>query len=314
MEKIIVILGPTATGKTDLAIKLAKRFNGEVVSADSRQIYREMDIATAKPAQAQSAKRKAKNNHYLINGISQHLVDIIRPNQKFNAALYKELALKAIRNIQKRGKIPFLVGGTGLYIKAVVDNLNFPKVIPSQKLRKTLEAKTEKGLFRLYKKLDPKGARLIDKNNKRRLVRALEVCYLTKEPFWQQRKKEKPLFDVLQLGIKVPKKTLKKRISSRIERMFDQGLEKEARRLFKKYGDLPLFRQTIGYQEWLPLTKGKINQKTRVGIKNKMKNHTWQYARRQTVWFKKDPRIVWLPNRNPDKKAKKLIKSFVSQF
>jgi len=292
---------------------LAKQFNGEIVSADSRQIYREMDIATATPRKIKSEKRKAKSN-YLVNGVPHYLIDIIRPNQKFNAALYKELALKAIRNIQKRGKIPFLVGGTGLYIKAVVDNLSFPKVIPSKKLRKTLEAKTKQDLFKLYKKLDPKGARFIDKNNKRRLVRALEVCYLTKEPFWQQRKKEKPLFDVLQLGIKLPKKTLKKRIVLRIEKMLKQGLEKEAKHLFMKYGRLPLFRQTIGYQEWLPLLKGKIDLKTKAKIKDKMKNHTWQYSRRQMVWFKKDSRIVWLPNRNPDKKAKKLIKSFVSQF
>ena len=305
--KLIVILGPTASGKTNLALKLAKQFKGEIVSADSRQIYREMDIATAKPRKIKSEKRKAKSN-YLVNGVPHYLIDIIRPNQKFNAALYKELALKAIRNIQKRGKIPFLVGGTGLYIRAIIDNLSFPKVIPSHKLRKTLEAKTKQDLFKLYKKLDPKGARFIDKNNKRRLVRALEVCYLTKEPFWQQRKKEKPLFDVLQLGMKLPRQTLKKRISSRIEKMFSQGLEKEVKRLFKKYGCLPVLGQTIGYQEWLPLIKNKA------GIKEEMKNHTWQYSRRQMVWFKKDSRIVWLPCKNPGKKAREIIKSFVSQF
>ncbi|MDP2930074.1 MAG: tRNA (adenosine(37)-N6)-dimethylallyltransferase MiaA, partial [bacterium] len=168
-SKLIVILGPTASGKTGLAMKLAENFDGEIVSADSRQIYKEMDIATAKP---------------LRPIILHHLIDIISPRQKFNVALYKKLALKAIKDIQKRGKTVFLVGGTGLYIQAIVDNFDYPQIKPNWKLRKLLEAKTVKQLFAIYKAIDPLGARKIDKNNKRRLVRAIEVCKITKMPFW----------------------------------------------------------------------------------------------------------------------------------
>ncbi|MCD6402377.1 tRNA (adenosine(37)-N6)-dimethylallyltransferase MiaA, partial [bacterium] len=156
LPKLIVILGPTAAGKTDLSIKLAQKFNGEIVSADSRQIYEEMNIGTAKPTKKET------------QGIPYYLIDFLKPNKEFNVALYKKLAIFAIKEIQKKGKLPFLVGGTGLYIKAVVDNLKFPRVLPQKKLRKSLEKKNEKELFRIYKKLDPIGAKFIDKKNKRR--------------------------------------------------------------------------------------------------------------------------------------------------
>ena len=248
MNKLIVILGPTAVGKTDLAIKLAKKFNGEIVSADSRQVYKEMNIGTAKPKKSQILNLKSQK--YLVKEIPHYLIDIAFPNEEFNVAIYKRLATKAIKDIQKRGKLPFLVGGTGLYIWSIIDNLKFPKVPSQERLRKELEKKSLKELFEIYKNLDPEGARYIEKENKRRLIRAIEVCKVSSKSFWKQRKKKKLLFDVLQIGIKLPKGDLKKRISERVKKMFNLGLEKEVKTLVKKYGWDIKPVQTIGYQEF----------------------------------------------------------------
>ena len=277
-NKLIVILGPTASGKSDLAIKLAKKFNGEIVSADSRQIYKEMDIGTA------------KNVRPLRPNII-HLIDVVRPDQEFTLAQYKRLAIKAIKDIQRRGKLPFLVGGTGLYIQAIVDNLQIPIVKPDKKLRNKLEKLTNQELLQQLKKIDPLTARAIDLNNKRRLIRALEVCLKTKKPFSQQRKKGQPLFDVCQIGLKLNKKTLERRINQRVEQMFKMGLIKETKKLAKKYSlDRPAM-SGIGYQEINQYLQGKINLRQAKAL---IKQHTRQYARRQMTWFKKDQRINWL--------------------
>jgi tRNA dimethylallyltransferase len=288
--KLIVILGPTASGKSEMAVELAKKFNGEIISADSRQVYKGMDIGTAKP------KNTQKVAHYLINKI--------RPNQEFNVALYKKATIKIIKDIQKRGKIPFLVGGTGLYIRAVVDNIQFPKVPANNKLRKGLEKKTIKNLFRIYEKLDPQGANFIDKENKRRLIRATEVCKITGKPFWEQRKKEEPLFEVLQIGIKLPKKLLRNNIEKRVENMLKEGLEKEVKSLNKKYGWIPPL-QTIGYQEWKEFFEGKMNKEE---VKKLIVQHTNKFAKRQMTWFKRDKRIQWIKNQ---KEAEKLARNFL---
>ena len=286
--KLIVVLGSTATGKTGLAIKLAKQFNGEIVSADSRQVYKEMTIATAKPTKKE------------IKSVPHHLIDFLPPNKDFNVALYKDKALKAINEIQKKGKIPFLVGGTGLYISSIVNNIDFPKVKPNKKLRNQLEKKTTKQLFEIYKKLDPEGAKVIDKNNKRRLIRAIEVSKITKKPYWAQRQKKESLFEILQIGIKLSKNELGKRISKRTDKMFKLGLEKEVKKLAKKYKKSPLL-STIGYSEW-------FENENKKKIKKAIKLHTIQFAKRQMTWFKKDKTINWIRN-HPQ--AKNLIKRFL---
>lgn len=293
-KKLIVILGPTASGKTELSIKLAKKFDGEIVSADSRQIYKEMDIGTAKPSREELRK------------IPHHLIDIVKPNQDFSVALYKKLALKKIKEIHKRKKIPFLVGGTGLYISAVVDNLEFPKIPPNRKLRNELEEKSTKELFEIYKKLDPEGAKYIDKNNKRRLIRAIEVCKISGIPFWKQRKKKKPLYEILQLGIKINKKNLEKKIVKRVNEMIKKGLEKEAEKLFKKYKNVPAL-DTIGYQEWKDYFNGKIKKEE---VIEKIILHTKQYAKRQMAWFKRDKRIHWVKN---FKEAERVLQNFLKK-
>lgn len=290
-NKLIVILGPTASGKSDLAIKLAKRFNGEIVCADSRQVYKGMEIGTASPSRRTPG----------LPLLPHHLFNFREPNKTLNVATYKKMAEKAIKDIQKRGKMPFLVGGTGLYIKAIVDNLQFPKLKPSPKLRKELEQKTAPQLFAIYKKLDPKGALQIDKNNKRRLIRAIEVCKITGKPFWAQRQKATPLFDVLQIGLNPPKPELEKRIAKRTAKMFKQGLEKEVKVLVKKYGWTDVLQNTIGYSEFGGLTSSQnLSPESLGGLTPELSAliclHTIQFTKRQITWFKKNERILWVKN------------------
>ena len=270
--KLVVVLGPTASGKTDLAVSLAKKFNGELISADSRMVYKEMNIGTNKP----------KEPHYLV--------DVVFPNEEFSVAVYKKMAIEKIEEIQERGKLPILVGGTGLYIKAIVENLDFPAVKANKKLRKELEKKTAEELFEMYQKIDKEGANIIDKNNKRRLIRAIEVCLSTNEPFFKERKGEQ-LFDILQIGIKIDKEELEKRISKRVDLMFRQGLQKEVKSLSKKYGFKIPPMQTIGYQEWQDYFKGLISKEE---VKERIKINTFNFAKRQMTWFKKDQTIKWI--------------------
>jgi len=290
-DKLIIVLGPTASGKTSLAIKLAKKFNGEVVSADSRQIYRGMDIGTAKPTD--------------LEGVPHWMLDIKNPDQPYTVAEFKEDAVKIIKDIQKRGKLPILAGGTGLYIKAVVENLDIPKVKADPVLRKKIEKDIEeKGLefvFDQLIKLDPEAAYIIDPKNPRRVIRALEITLLTNKPFSKQRKQGNPLFDVLEIGISVPEEVLKQKINLRIDEMVKEGLVDEVKSLVNKYGSNQQAFDAIGYREIIEFIKNKItiNQ----ALEN-MKMNTWHFAKRQITWFKKDPKIHWITNYN---EAEKLV-------
>ena len=301
--KLIVILGPTASGKTNVALKAAKKFNGEIISADSRQIYKGMNIGTAKPPRSQ--KSKVKSQKYIVDDIPHYLINMVYPNEDFNVAIFKKSANKIIKDIQKRNKLPFLVGGTGLYIKAVVDNIQFPKIKSQVKLRKELEKKSIEKLFKIYKKLDPKGAKIIDKKNKRRLIRAIEVSKITKKPFSEQRKKGKPLFSVLKIGIKIEKDELKKKIKKRVKKMIKSGLEKEVKNLIKKYNWETPALQTIGYYEWKEYFNKKISKKE---LEEKIIKNTQDYAKRQITWVNKDKEIVWVKNY---REAEKLINKFL---
>jgi len=313
-NKLVVILGPTTVGKTDLAIKLAKIFKGEIVSADSRQIYKEMFVGTASPIQegqkskvkSQKFKSKVKSlRRILIKTIPHHLLHAIDLKEDFNVALYKKMAIEKIKEIQEKGKIPFLVGGTGLYISAIIDNLEFPQIIPDKKLRKKLEKKDIKELLKIYKKLDSEGFKTIEKSNKRRLVRAIEVSMLSNETFSEAKTRGEKIFDVLEIGIDVDKYNLRKAIYKRVDKMFENGLEKEVKKLVRKYGWKNANLQTIGYQEWKDYFDKKISKED---LRQIIKNHTWQYARRQMTWFKRDQRIKWVKNYS---EAPKIVKSFL---
>lgn len=299
-KKLIVICGPTASGKTDISLKLAQKFNGEIVCADSRTIYKEMDIGTAKP----TFEERLKVPHYLIN-----LVD---PDQEFTVAEFKNKALELINEIHAKYKNPFLVGGTGLYIDSIVDNLDIPRVPPDKKLRKELEKEIEKkGLESLWKKLiqvDPNSAEFVQRKNPRRVIRALEVCLKTKKPFSELRKKGKPLFNTCQIGIKINKIELKKRINQRTEKMIEKGLVEEVKEIIKKYPSSPPGLKSIGYQEIVSYLQKEISLEEAISL---IKRNTYQYARRQMTWFKRNKDINWVKNHQD---AEKIVKDFLKNL
>jgi len=306
-KKLIVILGPTASGKSELALYLAKKFNGYIISADSRQIYKYMDIGTAKPCQAQSAKRKAQN-YINIEDIPHYMIDIINPDQEFTVADYQKQVYSILNSRFKvqDSKLPFLVGGTGLYISSIIDGLKIPRVPPDKTLRKKLNKFSVQKLFLKLKDLDPKLAKTIDKKNKRRLIRALEVCIKTGRPMSAQIKKELSSFDILKIGIKLPKKELHKQIDKRVDQMIKKGLVEEVKKLHQKgYGwSLPSM-SGLGYKEIGLYLQGKISLNEAIKL---IKLHTRQYAKRQMTWFKRDRRIKWVENK---KEAEKLTKEFL---
>jgi tRNA dimethylallyltransferase len=276
LKPLIVVLGPTGSGKSPMAEQLAEEFNGELISADSRQIYKGMDIGT--------------------NKSEAYLTDLINPGEDFSVAQYKELALKTIKEIHNRNNLPILIGGTGLYIQAVVDNLFIPKVKAHPALRAKLTKSTPEELFQKLKVLDPEEARTIQKDNKRRLIRAIEVCLAGHK--FSNRNKGKPLFEILQIGIEMNRGQLYQRIDKRVEAMFQDGLEEEVASLSDNLPD------TIGYEEF----KLKLGTRKTISL---IQKHTRRYARRQIGWFKRDERIEWVKDY---KQARKLTKDFLSKY
>lgn len=312
LPKIIVVSGPTASGKTDLAIHLAKKFGGEVICADSRTVYRYMDIGTAKPIRKGQKPKKDKDRYlyYTVKAVPHYALDIVNPDQNYSVADFKELAVNIANSMIERGKIPFLVGGTGLYIKAVVDNLDFPENASSPKIRQQLEKEIEKyGLARLCKKLlklDPAAEKFIDPKNPRRIIRALEVILTTGQKFSDQRKKGKKIFDALQIGIKVDKEVLKERISKRVEKMAKAGFIDEVKKLKKKYGCKTPAMSGIGYKQFCLYLDKKISFEQ---AKENFKLGDRHYSKRQMTWFKKDKRVKWIKN-NP-RVAEVVVRKFL---
>jgi tRNA dimethylallyltransferase len=281
--KLIAVVGPTASGKTALGIELAEKFDGEIISADSRQIYRGMDIGTAKPSHAELA------------AAPHHLIDIKDPSEEYTVADYKHDAIAVINTIVDRKKLPLLVGGTGLYIKSVVENLDIPPVGLHPALRAEIEKEIEaKGLDAAFKRLvalDPDAEGIVDGKNPRRVVRALEVALATGQPFTAQRKKGESFLDTLEIGIMLSSEELRDRIDKRIDTMFANGFVDEARSLMKKYADGAPALNAIGYREIIDHLNGKISIDETISL---TKTSTWQYAKRQMTWFKKDPAIQWI--------------------
>ena len=303
LPKIVVIVGPTASGKTDLGIYLAKKFNGEVVSADSRQVYRQMSIGTAKPDG--KWKKVHRVEAYFIDEVAHHMIDIVDPGDNFSMADYKNGAVVSIQNILKRKKIPILVGGTGLYIWTIVDNLDIPGVEPKLKMRKMFEKKSHEELIQLLIKVDPESAEKIDLKNSRRVIRALEVFTFTGESFVKQRTKSKPLFDALQIGIDIPKDDLNKRIETRVDKQIANGLIEETKKLGKKYGWKLLSMSGIGYKQIGCYLRGEMELGEAIDM---LKRDTRHYAKRQMTWFKRDKRINWVSS---PKEAEKLVEKFI---
>jgi tRNA dimethylallyltransferase len=289
LPKLIVLLGATTSGKTDWSIRFAKAFDGEIISADSRQIYKKMDIGTAKISG--EWRRNGIRKTFYSEDIPHHLIDFLDPGKSFTAAEFRDRAIKYAKFAHAHGKVPMLVGGTGLYISSVVDNWSFPRVPPNPKLRKGLESKTSEELIKLLQALDPVSAEVIDARNKRRMIRALEVSIFSGKPFSEQQKKGEPLFDLLQIGVEAPRAVLHERIHERVDGMVKRGLVKEVELLVKqRYGwHLPCM-SGVGYQQFKGYFDGTYSLDRAIEI---LKRDTRRYARRQLTWFRRDKRIEW---------------------
>lgn len=289
LPSIIVILGATASGKTKLAIELAKKYNGEIISADSRQVYKKMDIGTAKPIGKWESY--CETAAYMVEGVPHYLIDIVDPGEIFSVSNFKQLALERIDDILKRGKTPFIVGGTGLYIWSVVDNLILPDVAPHKKLRNGLEDKSLNELVVLLKKLDPESAKVIDLNNSRRVIRALEVNIMTGGSFIEQKQKNPPLFNALQIGLRVEREKLYERIDKRVDEQISAGLVGEVEGLIKqKYSFSLPSMNGIGYRQIGAYLNNEMDLEKAIDL---VKRDTRHYARRQLTWFRRDKRIEW---------------------
>lgn len=291
--KVIVVLGQTASGKSELAVKIAKQFNGEIISADSRQVYKGLDIGSGKITKKE------------MHGIKHYLLDVANPKRVFTVSQYQKLAKKAIQKILKKGKMPIICGGTGLYIDALIYNYYLPEVSPQPKLRKRLEKRTTEELFKKLKKLDSRRAKNIDKNNRRRLIRALEIVLTTGKPIASFQKTS--LYDVLSIGIKKSPEELKELIKKRLLRRLKQGMIKEVKNLHKKQKISWKRLDGLGleYRYVSHYLRGTLSKQEMI---ESIEKESWQYTKRQTTWFKRDKDIHWISGEN---EAIKIIRDFL---
>ena len=310
--KLIAIVGPTASGKTNLALSLARKFNGEIISADSRQIYKYLNIGTDKING--TWRTYAGKRTYIAKGIPHHLIDVWSPKKIVTAAEWKRAAETTIRAIAERGHLPIVAGGTGLYVRALLDDFTFPAVAPNDKLRARLEKQlTRNGLELFAKKIlarDPAAAAFLDIKNPRRLIRALEVMEITGRPFSELRTRPRQSpWDSITIGLTPSKKHIETNIRKRLQRQFSLGLEKEARILFKRYGtDAPALA-TIGYSEWKPfLSHKKLSFRQKNIVFENIFLDTRHYSKRQMTWFRKDKNIIWIDAANASKASKRALR------
>lgn len=305
LPKIIAVIGPTASGKTDLGIFLAKKFNGEIVNFDSRQIYIKMDIGTAKPIGEWREIEGIKV--YVVEGVVHHLMDFVDPGMDYSLANFKVDAFRVIDDILSRGKLPILVGGTGLYFWGVIDNLDLTKTEPNKELRSELESKTSAELVEMLKEKDPESATLIDLKNPRRVLRALEVVLSTGESFVSRQGKSDPHYNVLQIGLSWPREELNTRIDQRSEQQIRDGLVEETQKLAKEYSWKLPSMSGIGYRQVGYFLRGEMTLPEAIEV---LKRDTRHYAKRQMTWFKRDKRIVWITGPNKVR-AEELAREFL---
>ena len=284
-SKIIAVVGPTASGKTAFAVNLAHQINGEIVSADSRLVYKGFDIGTAKP----TLKER--------EGIPHYMIDIAEPETDYSAGLYLKDAEKIIKDILLRGKVPIIAGGTGLYLNILLMNYDLPKVEPDYDLREKLK-KTD-NLYEILSSLDPQTALEIDPNDRKKLIRAIEIVKLTGKPLSKSRGRKEPEYDVEWLGLNYPREELYDRINRRVDLMIENGLVEETEKLLEKHGRINNILYTIGYQEMVSYLDGILTLDEAV---DKLKQNTRRYAKRQLTWFRKNPDIKW--NVYPEKLKK----------
>ena len=284
--KVIVICGPTASGKTALSIELAKKINGEIVSCDSMQIYKDMDIGTAKPTIEE------------MQGIKHYMLDFVSPDERYSVADYKKQAKQAIREIIEKGKVPIVVGGTGLYVDSLIYEIEYQDIEFDEKYRKQLEERSKKeGLEVLYneaKKIDHEAITKISPNDKKRILRILEIYNATGKNKTEQEKesrKNEVEFDYKVYAISWDREKLYDRINQRVDIMIDQGLIEEVQKIYSKYNKFPTAMQGLGYKEVLEYLEGKCNKQEMI---DKIKQETRRYAKRQLTWFRKNKQTIWL--------------------
>ena len=284
-KAVIVIAGPTASGKTALSIEFAKKTNGEIVSADSMQIYKEMNIGTAKPTIEE------------MQGIKHYLLDFVEPNERYSVAEYKKDAKNAIRKILEKGKMPIVVGGTGLYIDSLIYEIDYPEIQIDLKYRKELEEIAEKeGLQKLYEKakqIDSKAIEKISPNDKKRILRILEIYHETGKTKTELEKnsKSKPEFDYKVFAINMDREILYDRINKRVDIMISNGLIEEVEQIYNKYNEFPTSMQALGYKEVVEYLQGKTTKEEMI---EKIKQESRRYAKRQLTWFRKNKETIWL--------------------
>lgn len=276
--KVIAVVGPTASGKTAYAINLAKEINGEIVSADSRLVYKGLDIGTAKPTSEEQAI------------VPHHLIDIVDPEFEYSAGLYAKDAKNAIYDILSRGKTPIVAGGTGLYINVLLQNYSLPEVNPDYELRESLREKNGEALKEILSEFDAETAALIETNDRKKLIRAIEIVKTHKKTMRELRGINEPDFNVDWIGLNMPREELYERINSRVDLMIEFGLIDETKAILKKHGRINNLLYTIGYQEII----GYLDEEMTLDeAKEKLKQNTRRYAKRQLTWFRRNQDIKW---------------------
>ena len=284
--KVIVICGPTASGKTALSIELAKKINGEIISSDSMQIYKDMDIGTAKPSKGE------------MQGIKHYMLDLVEPDKRYSVADFKKDAEKAIEDILTKGKVPIVVGGTGLYVDSLIYGIEYQELQFDEKYRKELEERVfNEGLEILYneaKQIDPQAMEKISHNDKKRILRVLEIYKSTGKTKTEQEaesRKNGVKYDYKVFAINMDREKLYERINKRVDIMIEQGLIQEVENLLKKYTVFPTSMQGLGYKEVVEYLQGNISKEEMI---EKIKMETRRYAKRQITWFKKNKETIWI--------------------
>lgn len=284
---VIAIVGATASGKTSYSIKLAKDIDGEIISADSRLVYKGFDIGTAKPTIEER------------EGIPHYLIDIVEPEFDYSAGLYKQQAREKIFEIAQKGKTPIIVGGTGLYIDILLKNYDLPQLEANKELRKKLKELNNEDLFNILIEKDSNAAQKINQNDRKKIIRAIEIITTTGKPLEQTRGMLSPEFNIKWIGRNYDRTTLYKRIDDRVDIMIESGLVNETKNLLKKHGRIPNLINTIGYKE---ITGYIDNEYSLDEAKELLKKNTRNYAKRQLTWFRRNYDIEW--NIYPEKLKK----------
>ncbi len=272
-SKVIAIASPTATGKSKLAVELAHKIGGEIVSADSRLVYKGFEIAVAKPTVEER------------EGVPHYLIDVVEPEVDYSVANYFDDASKVIEDILSRGKTPIVVGGTGLYFRILLEGYDLPRVSPNETLRAELEEKTNEELLKILKTLDEKSFIDLQESSKRKIIRTIEICKGLGKPLSEISMQSEPKYDVEWIGINMTREEIYDRINKRVDKMVEMGLIDETKRLLTIHGRIPNFVKTIGYQEILQYLDGEISLDRAVEL---LKQHTRNYAKRQLTWFRRN--------------------------